>query len=237
MAEVADRGVTSHQGTRCAREARGRTTGTFGTIRKITMPPMSLRLARIAILTISAITALAAAQPALAYTELGTTGTVGQHSLLDTHGTPGGACKYKFSSFQGAWKLKKIYVEPPLVRAVPGQGTERVGWKFKVQRQIYSIFLPHPLPWKTRYTSPIFTAYTNSSTDAAFSEASVKVKVPFGYGEDAFAAYRVIVKIYWYKPNGHILGTATERVGWYENFAVNGGDTFIVEHPSCPDYS
>ena len=103
------------------------------------------RFCRYAFLGSVLIAALAVAQPALAYTELGTTGTVGAHSLTDTSGSPGAVCVYKFNS-DNAWQLKHIYVasgarspaipdrgrsptRAPTSSDTPIQGTTRVSAK------------------------------------------------------------------------------------------------------------
>lgn len=179
--------------------------------------------------------ALVLAQPAMAYTELSTTGTVGVHSLTDTSGSPGAICIYKYQSGASLWQLKHIYVYPPNMKGVPGQGTEQVAWQFTVQRRIWSAFSSHPGPWENRYTSAKFYAYTDSSSNAILGVQDVKVFVPFASdgGADAVADYRVITKLLWYKTSGGVLGTATERVDWYNEYEEL--DT-LVKHRMCPDY-
>jgi hypothetical protein len=194
---------------------------------------MRKRVSRYLFLVAAAIVSLAVAQPALGYTELGTTGTVGSHSLTDTSGSPGAVCVYHYLSGENLWKLRRIAVNPPNVRAVAGQGTEKVAWKFIVQRRFISAFSSTPGPWKKRYASPKFVAYTDSSHDASFTQEHVRVRVPFGPGADAVAEYRVIVKVIWYKASGSVLGKATMRADWYNLY--EGLDTYVSHH-NCGDY-
>ncbi len=192
------------------------------------------RILRAALIGGTAISALAIAQPAMAYTELGTTGTVGKHSLSDTEVNPGATCRYDFSSANGAFKLKHISVLAPGMRAVPGMGIEKVAWSFTVQRRIISFGGVEP--WDDRYTSPKFKSSTDSHHHAQFDQGSegVKVVVPYQAGADASAEYRVIVNLFWYKTDGTtVLGTATDRVDWYYPDQSNG-HTFFQKF--CPDY-
>src|SRR5688572_18608774 len=112
-----------------------------------------------AALMLGVVLATAAPAPALAGTELGHTGQVGQHSLRDAdiyH--PGANCRYKNLAYgpRGYENLlKRIDVRPPRMRSVGAQ--QRVGWRFIVQR---SPVFGEPL-WTTTYKSPIqkATAY------------------------------------------------------------------------------
>ena len=57
--------------------------------------------------------------------------------------------------------------------------------------------------------------------------------MPFATGGDAAAEYRAVVKLSWYKANGDVLGTATERV---DNYDTHEG---IYSNPvvaGCSDY-
>jgi hypothetical protein len=158
---------------------------------------------------------LSIAQPALGFTKLNTTGTVGAYKVLDSQAFPGGLCTYDYSSANQAWKLKHIHVGPPRMKAVPGMGTEKVGWQFTIQRR--EIGFGGPGPWENRYTSPTFTASTDSTHNAPFNAwEGVKVIVPFQIGADASAEYRAKAKLIWYKANGTgVLGSVTGRIDWY----------------------
>ncbi len=183
------------------------------------------------LLVASAISALAIAQPAMAYTETGHTGTTGAHSLTDTSAHPGAICAYVYSSSDDAYKLNHIYVNAPNMKAVAGMSSEKVAWTFTIQRRDNGFSTG---PWQKRYTSPKFSAMTSSSTNATFSQQGVKVKVPYEYGADAAAEYRAIVKLFWYGVDGTtVIGTATGRVNWYNLY--EGLDTF-TSHNLCGDY-
>src|SRR5688572_7664830 len=93
---------------------------------------------RFLFVSVVAVTVLAfaiGAQPAAAYRELGTSGSVGAHSLDDTKASPGADCRYRFSDIGTAWVLRRIMVHPPNVRAVPSQGSQKVGWRFTIDRR------------------------------------------------------------------------------------------------------
>lgn len=193
---------------------------------------MSKNVTRLALIALSAMAALVMAQPALAYTDLGTTGTTGAHSLTDTSSSPGTGCVYKFSTGMGIWKLKHMYVQPPNVKAAPGHGMEQVAWQFTVQREIVSF--GGISPWKDRYTSPKFYATTDSTHNAGFAEESVGVTVPFDFGADASANYRVLVKVFWYDKHSAVIGTDTMRDDWYQ--AAAPVDMVATRHHFCYDY-
>ena len=156
--------------------------------------------------------ALSLAQPVVADTEQGSSGTVGAHSLNDTStGNPGATCRYKYFSDLESWKINRISVRAPNMRAVAGNSAQEVGWSFIVQRRMFGI-VGHG-PWELRYTSPLYSTRTSDGHDAAFTTKSVPVRVAYGVG----AGYesRVIVKMSWYRSNGHVQGTSTHRVDFY----------------------
>lgn len=195
---------------------------------------MTGQIWRAAVLVGSAIAALAVAQPALGYTELKVTGTVGVHSLRDTGAYPGAVCLFDYSSANSAYKLKHIAVDVPRMKAVPGMGIEDVAYSFTVQRRI--VGLGGTGPWEDRYTSPKYRAATDSQHNADFGRGAfgVKVVVPFAAGGDASAEYRTIATLYWFKSDGTtILGTAKERVDWYY---PDQGYGHAMYHHFCPDY-
>jgi hypothetical protein len=159
------------------------------------------------------VAALLLAQPTLAYTETNTTGITGPHSLTDTSAKPGAVCTYKhyvseFSNFL----ITQINVNPPLMKATPGEGPEQVGWNYTVQRRNISFSSG---PWMKRYTSPTWRTMTDATHYASFTQEKVRVAAPKP-GADQNYQYRVFVKLFWYEStNGPVLGTATERIDWY----------------------
>jgi hypothetical protein len=173
------------------------------------------------------------AQPVLADTELGHTGTVGAHSLNDTAASPGATCKYRYLPSPNVGKLVRIAVHPPKVKAVAGKNAQTVGWKFTVQRKIAG--LTGSSPWENRYTSPEMTAVTDDAHNAAFTKASVRVEVPFGpNAEDVAAFYRVKVKMFWHRADDSVQGTALHRIDFYKIKLDTGGSA--VQEDFCGAY-
>ena len=179
-----------------------------------------------------AISALAIAQPALGYTELKVTGTVGAHSLWDTEAVPGATCLFKHRS--GTYRLSHIGASPPRMKAVPGMGTEVVAWSFTVQRRIVELRWSR-LHGRTATRAKSSRArLTPSTTRTSVANRASTSSFRSQAGGDASANYRVIVKLFWYESDGTtILGTATDRVDWYYPDQGKGVPTF---HHFCPDY-
>jgi len=195
---------------------------------------MSSRWRNLLVLASVTVALLVGAQPVAADTELGHTGTVGLHSLLDTPGNPGATCKYKYLSEYQIGRLKRIVVFPPRMRAVAGKDAQTVGWNFTVQRR--EAGLGGSGPWENRYTSPEMTAVTDDAHNASFDQASVSVTTPFGPDvEDAIALYRVHIKMFWHRPNGSVQGTAKHRVNYYRSVYTNRSGSGVQENV-CGDY-
>src|SRR5829696_4560402 len=141
------------------------------------------------------------AQPVLADTERGHTGTVGQHSLQDTTGSPGATCKYATIVADNDLKLRRIVVRPPLMRAVEGRSAQTVGWKFTVQLRVQGI--GGATDWVIRYTSPEMTAVTDDAHNALFSDAAVRVR-PGRRTAGGMKQYRVVVTMLWHRADGSV---------------------------------
>jgi hypothetical protein len=177
----------------------------------------------------AAAVALAVA-PVAADTELGHKGTVGQHSLRDTSSKGGVKCVFRTLSESNIhWEggLARIDVRPPKMKAVSGRQT--VGWRFIVQRS-----KDHG-PWKVTYRSPIQKAKATTTTLASFSKMSIKVNVPAASRHENRHFYRVNVKMFWYRSNGTVQGTARHRVDWYQD--VIKGLTYWPEPGGCAAWS
>jgi hypothetical protein len=158
------------------------------------------------------------------------TGTVGAHSLTDTMSSPGATAKYVYVNESGGeshWQLHRIVVHPPNMKAVAGKSNQKVGWSFTIQRM--ECFEPPCPAWQDRYTSPVFMATTSDSANAAFANESVSVRVPSG--SPALYSYRTIVKMFWYRPNGSVQGTATTKVQYYK-WVRPGGSSHNDDY--CP---
>lgn len=173
------------------------------------------------------IAVLAGAQPVFADKELGHTGTVGAHSLVDTSANPGAVAKYRYYPSDGFGWLKRLKVNPPKMKAVAGEGAQTVGWRFSVERKVCG--LGGCDRWRLRYTSPEMTSVTDDSHNAAFTHMAVAVNVPCGHNcADAGAIYRVNVKMIWHHPNGNVQGTAVHRVYWY-GAEMDNGESGVME--------
>lgn len=160
-----------------------------------------------------AVAALGATQPAFAY-ELGHTGTVGVHSLTDTSSNPGAIGRYKYYASDGFGWLVRFYVNPPKMRAVAGNSSQTVGWRYMVERKVCGI--GGCGAWTLRFTSVEMTAVTNDAHNASFSQATASVTVPCGHNcYDAGAIYRITVKMIWHRANGSVQGTVRNRIYWY----------------------
>jgi len=171
------------------------------------------------------------AAPVAGYEHLGTTGNTGTHSLTDTRSSPGADCVYKFFDAGTAWELRRIKVRPPHAQASAfhSNGDQQVGWRFTVERRYVDAFTGAGV-WQHRYTSPIQKRMTDADHDASFSAMDVRVNVPDDASSDVWYKYRVVVKVFWYRDNGSVSGTATMRIEWFKSFF--GSDT-AKQHPTC----
>lgn len=182
-----------------------------------------------------AVAALGATQPVFADTPLGHTGTVGVHSLTDTSSNPGAIAYYKYNNSDGFGWLKRLYVNPPNMRAVAGMSNQTVGWLFTVERKICGI--PGCGHWELRYTSSETTAVTDDAHSPSWGQASVRVTVPCGHNcADAGATYRVTVKMIWHRPNGSVQGTVRDRI-YYYSAQMSNGDSGVQEKVAGDSWS
>jgi hypothetical protein len=178
---------------------------------------------------------LLGAQPAFADTELGHTGTVGVHSLVDTTNNGGAFCFYNHP--YGTSQLKSIEVTPPRMKALNGQSAQKVGWRAIVQRKFGSIYTNNA--WIDKFTSAEFTAIANdASYVSVWYPAAISVTVPYGpNAQGQLAQYRVFVKMIWHTPNGQVQGTALHRVDHYnKNFGGWGGIPTVHQNGNCEAY-
>jgi hypothetical protein len=194
---------------------------------------MSKRLLRRAFVASALIATLAVAGPAYGWVETARTGTTGPHSLTDTKANPGAICIYKPQGDYEIDELKRIYVNPPNIMGVAGQGdNQKVAWQFMVQRREWNIFEADPGPWSTTYTSSKSFGNTDPSHSYGWDPVSVKVNVPLDPGLDASYQYRVLVKAFWYRPNATVRGTSTMRIERY----AQQHETETNKGRSCWDY-
>ena len=186
----------------------------------------SRRLRGLVIAGTVAISVLAIAQPALGG-DLGHRGTVGSYSVTDTSSNQSVLAHYRWYNSDNLGWLKKLFVDPPKMKAVAGRSNQTVGWQFIVERK--DCGFTGCAHWKKTYTSPEMTAVTDDAHNASFSQASVRVYVPCGHlCEDEVSAYRVTIKMIWHKANGNVQGTAKYRIYWYAS-ETSRGDTGVQE--------
>jgi hypothetical protein len=175
---------------------------------------------------IGLLTAAITAGPVAAAFDWGQTGRTGPRLIADSLSESSVRCDYGTVGVQESpdewyrWqgKLTRLDVRPPQMWSIAG--TQRVGWRFIVQRakKPTSTFND---PWFTTYRSAIQTATATQVDSAAFTPMHVKVAVPKGTLERNHA-YRVMLKLFWYRANGTVQGTAKYLLSYYE--------TYFLEH-------
>jgi hypothetical protein len=205
--------------------------------RLINMIGRSRRSARTAVGALVALMAtLLIANPVAASVDLGDKGTVGPHTLIDSHSAASVGCTYTTVSELMYWqgKLTRIEVQPPALRPVAGVAQQMVGWRFIVWRYRYleKAGLTHSIwdPHSVTYRSPIQTTLATATDDAAFSPMSVAVNVPPGTLKRNWA-YNVAVKMFWYARDGSTMGTAKHLLSKEE--LIVKGDSWKITAPWC----
>lgn len=165
------------------------------------------------------------ASPATAYKHLSANGTTGTHGMTDKRSSPGADCTYRFTRFGTQWELRRIKIRPPNVEAAPLQADpeQQVGWRFTVERRYKDAFHVEPGPWVHLYTSPTQKRMTDADHDAPFTPIEVGIRIPGDSSSDVWYKYRVIVKVFWYRDNGSVNGTALMRNMWFKSFFDDGG--------------
>ncbi len=165
--------------------------------------------------------ALLSSGPVLADTDIGTSGVVGVHSLVDTHSKAGVTCRYN------AAVLKYVDVRPPRMRAASGR--QKVAWRFAVVRT--RIPYPGPTTVKTTYTSPWQSVWATTTKNARFSTKTINVTIPRdGRAGGVEYSYVVNVEMVWYQSNGRITGRSTHRV---DNYRWVVGTWAQTDHTPC----
>jgi hypothetical protein len=174
---------------------------------------------------------LVAVSPVAAATELGRSGVVGPHKVVDKQTYAGATCTYAHVAGRpNNSSLVQISVSSPHVWAVAGAGDQRVGWNFSVQRRSFG--LGGHGSWSTRYTSPRFTEWATHTREADFTSASVKVTVPGSANAEFYFEYRVIVKLFWFGDDGSITGSARKLLLWYFQ---DDAKTYDTQNFPCED--
>ena len=175
------------------------------------------------------------AGPVAADFEMGHKGKVGPHSVVDSADAASVRCNYKTVAevdhpddwYVWRGKLTRLEVRPPRVRSVIG--TQRVGWRFIVQRAVNptSTFSD---AWKTTYRSAVQTATATDTKRARFTPMYVPVDVPRASAERSYG-YRVMVKMFWYRADGSVQGTAKHLLSYYEIFFKEHVE--VISPPWC----
>jgi hypothetical protein len=187
------------------------------------------RFQRVVLLVGVTLGMLVAVSPVAAATELGRSGIVGPHKVVDKESSAGAACSYaKVKGRPNNLSLVQISVSSPHVWAVSGD--QLVGWNFSVQRRQFG--LGGHGPWSNRYTSPRFTEWATETQEADFTYASVNVTVPGAANMESYFEYRVIVKLFWFGDNGSVTGSARKLLLWYYQ---DDAETYDTQKGSCLD--
>jgi hypothetical protein len=124
-------------------------------------------------------------------------------------------CGYKVTSgrpeFWSEAELRRIKVTAPTMYALERKQT--VGWRFLVKRSIDGG------AWKTTYKSPIQKAIAHADRAADFSPMKVAVALPeidpWADYELDDVHYRVVLKMFWYRPDGSRQRTVTHLLEEY----------------------
>ena len=118
-------------------------------------------------------------------------------------------CHYNSNS-----RLKSFIVRPPVVYAnINSRLGQNVGWRVIIQRKVY------PGAWKTIFRSgqQHRTAATYVGAPAApFVKRTLSPRLPHD-AKPLFTDYRVMVQMFWYRPNGTIKGKAKHLVDYYRD--------------------
>jgi hypothetical protein len=187
---------------------------------------MFRRFWRQGFVAVTVLATLAMAQPTMAFSKTGQTGRIGAYSVTDGVGLSGVTCAY--DAGPGSLQhLRAMWVTPPLAKAVPGMGSEKVGWSYTIQRKIQRE------GWTNRVTSKILTKYaTSSEYEVLPGGKTVKVILPNG-PDGPTATYRAVIKMLWYAADGRtVIGTVSGRMDTYFVLADERTNT----HGSCLDY-
>ena len=100
----------------------------------------------------------------MAASRIAATGTVGQYSYTDTAARPGVIALYKYNAEDGFGWLKRLYVNPPKMKAVSGMEHQTVGWMYNVQRKICGF--GGCGRWQVTYQGQTFGAYKDAARAA-----------------------------------------------------------------------
>ena len=150
--------------------------------------------------TLGVAAVLAASSVAVADVPVGHSGSTGAHSLTDSSEAAGASCRYNDDQ-----NVDRIRVRPPTVFA-RDRSTSRdqqwVGWRVELR------YRADGGAWSTVQTSSVMRVKAWDDTPAAFRTSTFTVAHPKGSG-----AWRVIVRMTWYRPGTSDIWEGTARHG------------------------
>ena len=176
---------------------------------------------------------LASAGSAAAYQIVSEVGPHGNVYLDDTMDTPAGTCTYGDVVYSNWAYLKSMRVRAPQVYAADRNSNLRdhrvVSWQWKLQRKNLDAATP---TWKAIKASAIQRKTAYEDQPAAFTGMTIKYNTeanvdPNHNGRDI--AYRAMVIIKWYKPNGDLESTVRLVPSFYRTV------TYWDANPSTDD--
>ena len=167
---------------------------------------------------------LTGASPAFADTEISDSWTgdrgIAPHRLVDSSAKAGMTVHYSQTAFgtdeypgREWWTVDQISVRPPKMRGI--RDHQLVAWRFIVERGKIGTGAWAPPDWKVTYRSPRQWSMAYVDYPAVFSKMSVPVAVPGAHSAGDSWAYRVKVKMLWYRRDGAIQATALHGVDYY----------------------
>ena len=163
---------------------------------------------------IAALALLLAPGTVSADTELGESGRVGPHLLVDTPTSPGARCDD--AVVDGGLRFAQMEVQPPVVYPSGGRARQKVAWTVRLQRK-----RPDAAGWRTKLVSDTFVRRATASAPAAFVSTWVT------WSSGAELRWRVIVDIDW-RHEGVTVGSSRHRV---DSYAI--GESMDVAAGGC----
>jgi hypothetical protein len=151
-----------------------------------------------------------------------TTGQTGHYVFNDSSSKTGANCNYA-SIGNNTWRITSISARPPSVwwpNTSSNSNTEhgRVGWVVTVKHKH-----PSATTWTVVKASSVQkkTAYEDHPAyDSADKAPFTRITVSFnGASYPATEQFFITVKVYWYKSNGSVLGTAFHQNVYYSQVA------------------
>jgi hypothetical protein len=155
------------------------------------------------------LTLVLSAGTALAETEVGHTGLVGDHQLNESSGNRIVTCRYANSDLGGYLKAFEIRTPTIWARDLNANvNSQNVGWQVIVQRK------KPGGSWKSFYKSSILKAMASDNVSAFFATRTIDESMVLF---PSTGMYRIRSKMFWYR-NGSVEGTANHQYDYYETF-------------------